>query len=894
MSLTAIRAGKAVVELFADNKRLVRGLRQAEARVKAFGNHVQAVGQQLIALGVAASAPFALSTRVFVGFDDMMKEVKAKTGATNREFERLTNTARKLGRTTSYTASQVAGAMVELAQAGMKPGQIDQGISSILMLARATRTELPEAARYAMESLASFGLEVDQLDRVVDVLTATANNSNQTLTDLAESMKYAAPIAEEFGMSIEETAKALGTLANYGIRGSMAGTALRKILGNLANGPVRKKIKQTFQFDTVDANGNLRSFTDIIADIAEASKDMPSGKRIALFQEIFGGRAFGAGMKLTKAQIKQLIDAVDNAQGTAKKTAETMDSGLGGAFRRVASAVEGTGIAIATSLSKALMKVSDWITEVTGNITEWIEKHQGLIVVLAITAASLIGVGAALLGINLIIRALLFAFNGLSMALTLIRGALGIVGSLLVSLASPAGLIAAVLLALGGVFILTSKKGGKAIAWLAEKFINLKNEVSAAWKEIAAALVAGDLSKAANILWLTLKLQWAKGVFALESIWMGFKQFFVNIWNDAIYAVMGVIAGMWKAIDTGVIETVGFFQKALNKIVYFFSTLGEKIAFHFKNGLDSIALFFRRFWANLSGWAKKEWTDIQNVFKPTIAEDFLKQKIDDETQRKIDELEDSHDKERAEREVAHLNKLHKIKKEQELKDAQQAEKLQNKRDKNKEFHDSLMEGIGEDYADEQNQRQTKHQEEVNKANEELAKARKEWADAIDESKAQRTGKEADPLKDKNSKEAVRQQYQEIKKRLADLNAERQELFKQKGTGTQEERAARHKRLTEIKTEMLQAKRQMAELKSGGTGKRQSNPESQVSQAVAHLGGTIAEIKNSISGTFSGFNRFGSAGSPTDERTASATEQIAKNTKDLLNHQRDSENDGVVV
>ena len=893
MSLTAIRAGKAVVELFADNKRLVRGLRQAEARVKAFGNHVQAVGRQLLALGAAASAPFILSTRVFVSFDDRMKEVKAKTGATNREFEKLTNTARKLGRTTSYTASQVAGAMVELAQAGMKPGQIDQGIGSILTLARATRTELPEAARYAMESLASFGLEVAQLDRVVDVLTATANNSNQTLTDLAESMKYAAPVAEEFGMTIEETAKALGTLANYGIRGSMAGTALRKILGNLANGSIRNKIKQLFKFDTVDASGNLRSFTDIMRDIAEASKEMPTGERIALFQEIFGGRAFGAGMKLTKAQIAQLIDAVDNAQGVAQRTAETMDSGLGGAFRRVASAVEGAGIAIATSLSKALMKVSDWITTITGTITEWIEKHQGLIVLLAITTAGVVGVGAALIGLNLAVRVLLFTFNGLSMALSFIKGILGVIGSLLMGLASPVGLAIAAVVALGGVVVLTSEKAGTAVAWLAEKFMNLKNEISAAWKEIAAALVAGDLSKAANILWLTMKLQWAKGIFALESLWMGFKQFFVNLWNDAIYAVMGVIAGMWKAIDIGIIETVGFFQKALSKIVTFFSTMGEKIAFHFKNGLHSIALFFRRFWANLSGWAKKEWTDIQNVFKPTIAEEFLKQKIDEETQRKINELQNQHDKDRAEREVSHLNKLHKLKKEQGKKDAQQAEKLENKRNKNNQFHDALLEGIGQDYADEQAQRQIKHQEKINKANEELAKARKEWQEAIDASREQR---QPQPLPESadNSREAVRQQYLAIKKKMADLNAERQKLLAQRGTGTQEQRAVRHQRLAGIKAEVADAKRQMAELKSDGPGGPSRGAESQISEAVAHLAPAMTAIRNSISGSFSGFNRFGFAGGPADERTAAATEQIAKNTRDLLNHQRDSENDGVVV
>ncbi len=891
MSLSLIRAGKAVVELFADNKRLVRGLRQAEAQVKAFGNHVQAVGTQLVALGAAASAPFVLSTKVFVGFDDAMKEVKAKTGATEKEFQRLTTTARKLGRTTSYTASQVAGAMVELAQAGMKPGQIDAGISSILMLARATRTELPEAARYAMESMASFGLEVDQLDRVVDVLTATANNSNQNLTDLAESMKYAAPIADEFGMSIEETAKALGTMANYGIRGSMAGTALRKILGNLANGPIRKKLREMFQFDTVDASGNLRSFTDIISDIAAASKDLPSGERIALFQEIFGGRAYGAGMKLTKAQIEQLVEAVDNAQGVAARTAKTMDSGLGGAFRRIASAVEGAGIMIATALSKSLMKVTDHITEIVGQITEWIEKHQGLVVVLAMTAAGILATGAALIGINQIIKLFLFSINGLSTGLLAIKGTLRIVGALLSGLLSPVGLITAAVLALGGIFILTSKTGGKAVEWLAQKFVNLKNEVSTAWKEISAALVAGDLSRAANILWLTLKLQWAKGVFALQSIWIGFKLFFVKIWNEAVYAAMSVIAGLWQAFDTGIIETVGFFQRATNRIVTFFATMGENIAYHFKNGLDSITNFFRRFWTQLSGWAKKEWTDIKNIFNPTIAEEHVKRKIDEETQRKLDEIQDSREKDRADREVKHLNKLHQIKKDQQDKADRQAEELKNKRTQNKEFHDSLLEGIGSDYADQQEraEREKKHQQKIDKANDELAKAKKEWQDAIDESKAQRN-----PKSENEDTRTVRQKYQDIKQRMAELKAQRQQLLDEGTGGTQEQRAERHRRLQEINSQIAEAKQELAELKAKGTGTDQPDVKKRAEDATSNLEPAIAKIKNSISGSFSGFNRFGFAGTAADERTATATEQIAKNTKDLLNHQRNQENEAVTV
>ncbi len=128
----AIRAGRAFVELFADDSKLVRGLRRAEGRVKAFGNRISAIGRRLAGLGAMLATPIALSTRVFAGFDDQMRAVQAVTGATGKQFELLNEKAKMLGRTTSYTAAQVAGAMLELGRAGFDPSQIDASIASIL------------------------------------------------------------------------------------------------------------------------------------------------------------------------------------------------------------------------------------------------------------------------------------------------------------------------------------------------------------------------------------------------------------------------------------------------------------------------------------------------------------------------------------------------------------------------------------------------------------------------------------------------------------------------------------------------------------------------------------------------------------------------------------------
>jgi hypothetical protein len=128
MSTSLIRAGRAFVELFADDSQLVKTLRSAESNIRRFGQGIQTIGHQLAMFGVAASVPFTLSMKVFSDFDDQMRAVKAVTGATGKQFDELTEKAKFLGRTTSFTASQVASAMLELGRAGFAPTEIDAGL----------------------------------------------------------------------------------------------------------------------------------------------------------------------------------------------------------------------------------------------------------------------------------------------------------------------------------------------------------------------------------------------------------------------------------------------------------------------------------------------------------------------------------------------------------------------------------------------------------------------------------------------------------------------------------------------------------------------------------------------------------------------------------------------
>ena len=253
-----VRAGRAFVELMLDQTRLERGLKAAQSKLKSFGASVMSMGTKMLGIAALAGAPLAMAAKTFADFDDQMRTARAVTGATATEFKAMTETAEKLGRETSFTAKQVAEGMTSLGRMGFKADEINAAIPAVLDLARATGTELGDAAEIAANNMRVFGIASSDMAKVSDILTATANGSAQTLSDLAEGLKMAGPQASAAGDDIRNVSAALGVLANMGIKGSLAGTALRKAYSQFAKLPVRQKLAE-LNISTVDGNGNLRS-----------------------------------------------------------------------------------------------------------------------------------------------------------------------------------------------------------------------------------------------------------------------------------------------------------------------------------------------------------------------------------------------------------------------------------------------------------------------------------------------------------------------------------------------------------------------------------------------------------------------------------------------------------
>ena len=410
-----IKAGKAYVEVTAETSKLRRNLAEAQAELRSFSKACTALGREMAAFGGAFSLPFALAEKSFALFDDRMRLVQAVTNATGEAFESLTRTAQRLGRETSFTAQQVADAMIALGRMGFDRGEIEASISSVLNLSRATGTELSESADIAANSMRIFGLEASKMSKVSDILTATANGSAQTLTDLFEGLKMAGPQAAAAGETLDELCAALGVMANMGVKGSLAGTALRKAYVQFADMKVQKMLREV-GVEATDANGNLRRMAEVMRDIAAATAKMPTAERLSFMKDVFDVRGMMSGMSLTKdiGELDEFLAKLKDVSGQADATAKAMDAGIGGSFRLFQSAVEGAMNATGEALNSTIKPMVERITSVINSFTKWIEANRSLVASVAVAVGSIAALGAALMAVGAVGRVLSTGIGALS------------------------------------------------------------------------------------------------------------------------------------------------------------------------------------------------------------------------------------------------------------------------------------------------------------------------------------------------------------------------------------------------------------------------------------------------------------------------------------------------
>ena len=696
---SGIRAGRAFVELGVSD-RLTAGLRKAQRRLRAFGDRVRAVGARLTAISAGIGAGFVISTRIFAGFDDRMRVVRAVTGATEQQFESLREEAKRLGRTTSFTAGQVADAMTELGRAGFDPQAILDSTEAVLALARATNTELPRATEIAGAALRGFNIPATEMGRVSDVLAATANKSAQTLEDLFEAFKPVAPLAVETGESIEDVAAAIGILANNGIKGSLAGNALARAYKNLSNEARQAELRR-IGVEAVDASGNLRPLADILNDLAKATQGLGSAERLAIFETLFGrGQAAALKMASSAQAFDVLRDEIRRSAGIAVQTADQMDAGIGGAFRRLLSAAEGIAIAIGEAIEQPVRRAADALSKIAGWITMVVNRNRELIATIAKVTAIVFGVGLALVVAGAAIVGLGAVFGSLATIVAGVGAAIGVIGSVLGALLSPIGLVVAAVVGLGSALLVSTGVAGDALDWLGEQFTRLRDRATKVVQGIADALAAGDVALAAEILWLSLKLVWQKGVAALNSVWLSARNFFITTAQKMWFGALAAAQIVWHALEVAWIETTSFMSKTWTR---------------FTTG-------FKKIWESATSFVAKRMLEIQGLFDSSLDVDAAKQLVDDQLESRLAELDAEGQRQLDERE----------------------RRRQRQRDQSAELNEGTLAEIGRQFEEAQRNLQSATDENLQETQRELDQARAKLDEALERARQQRAENEDEP------------------------------------------------------------------------------------------------------------------------------------------------------
>ena len=410
--LGGVTAGRAFVVIEALDK-TQRTLRAVETRFFRMGARIQQAGATMLMRGIQAAAPAAISMKIFSDFDDAMRRVQARSQGTASEMKEVREQAKLLGRTSAFTARQVANLQAILAQRGFNRREIMDMTPSVMTLARAAGSGNREAdiltsADLVAGTLKAFQMDANMTSTVIDKMTAAVNNSNFKLDDLQNSMSLAGAVAHQFNLSLDKTLAILGSMRQINLDPSIVGTGLRNLFIKGASKDNVEKFNRMLtnlggsavQFR--DDMNNLREPQDILFDFMESASKMGTADRTDILKEVFGLRAFVPALALAqgRGEYEKLLKGIQTSGGLGGQTSTTMDEGIGGSFRFLVSATEGISEALGRALAPATQTVNEGITEVQNSITEWIDKNQELTTSLYLAVAATIALGSALIAIG--------------------------------------------------------------------------------------------------------------------------------------------------------------------------------------------------------------------------------------------------------------------------------------------------------------------------------------------------------------------------------------------------------------------------------------------------------------------------------------------------------------
>ena len=581
-------------------------------KLKTVGDSVTNVGEKFMPATAAVVGLGAAAVKTAADFDSGMSKVAAISGATGDDLQALRDKAREMGSKTKFSASEAAEAMEYMAMAGWKTTDMLGGIEGIMNLAAASGESLATTSDIVTDALTAFGLKADDAGHFSDVLAAASSNANTNVSMMGETFKYAAPIAGALGFSVEDTAEAIGLMANAGIKGSQAGTSLRTIMNNLA-GEVKicGSALGEVTIQTTNADGSMRELSDILADCRGAFSQLSESEQAAAAEALVGKNAMSGFLALMNAapeDIDKLSSAIENCDGKSAEMAATMQDNLAGQLTILKSQLEELAISFGEILMPAIRSIVSGIQGFVDKLNSMDETTKKVIVTIALIVAA---IGPVLIVVGKVISAvgtIMTIVPKVAAAIKAVKGAFA--GLNAVMAANPIILVIAAIAALVAAFIYLWNTSDEFRQFWIDLWENIKEVAIAVWEAISTFF---------SQAWEAIKS-------TAETVWNGIKDFFTGLWEGittlfttVVTAIATFLSSAWTGIQTTA-TTVwnaikGFIDGIWNGIKTTITSVATAIGSAVSNAWNGI----KNTVTNLSNGAKTAATTAFNNMKSAIS-----------------------------------------------------------------------------------------------------------------------------------------------------------------------------------------------------------------------------------------------------------------------------------
>jgi TP901 family phage tail tape measure protein len=597
--------GEAVVEVGADTtgfrddvkKGVNSGLSSASKSMQNLGKGMQSVGTKMTLgittplLGIAAQ-----SVKTAGQFEASMNVLQAATGMGDKAMKGLQSQAVDLGSSTVFSANEAADAMLELGKAGFNAAQISKAVPEVMNLAATEGLALGQSAGIVSSALSQFSLDAGEAGQVVNALAGASNASRASVATLSESMKLVGSAASGVGLTVQQTAGTLAALADSGLDGSVAGTALAAMFNRLI--PQTEKARGAMEdlgLDFVKGNGQFESITNIAQQLQDELGRLSPAARKAKLSAIFGNdastlAAVNAVMKAGATGIRDYTKAASD-QSAAQKLAEARMKGVQGAVEKMKGSMETAGLAIGQALIPFITKAASIIGNLADKFSGLDGNTQKIILVFAAVAAAI--------GPVLVVLGTLIASVG---------AIAGVFAGVTAAVAAPVAVFA--LLAIGLGILLAKSEAARAV--MVGAFNQIKTAVMAAVGPMVA-MIQGQLLPAFMQMWpiiekvgvIILKVFAGAVVGAVKGAIQAISGI-VQVITGVVQVISGILTGDWSRVWDGLKNIVGGSLDAVIGLIKVWLNVG-------------VLGIFRKGFALLTGLTRGGWGALKGVFSKGVS-----------------------------------------------------------------------------------------------------------------------------------------------------------------------------------------------------------------------------------------------------------------------------------